>query len=305
MVEISHDQEQGAPPSISEPSSQAVAMLGRWPEGGGLRVLDVSEEYVQFWGGDRNRWLGASPKIVHQAAANEQLLSQLDHALSTGELKVGYSLSGLAHEEEALLSKAPRPLIEWRITAMSMPGYASTVLVLVQRDITRRVEKEAELKRLATTDMLTGLMNRSRFDYLLKHELGRLSRYVRPFSLIMLDIDYFKTINDSQGHDVGDQVLRALATLLETNLRSADYCARWGGEEFIILAPETPREQAAKLAEKIRQRIASASFPGADRVTVSLGVAEAAAHDTPKSMMKRVDNALYHAKESGRDRVAC
>ncbi len=141
MVETSQDQEQGAPLSISEPSSQAVAMLGRWPDGGGIRVLDVSEEYVQFWGGIATvGW--ASPKIVHQAAANEQLLSQLDQALSAGELKVGYSLSGLDHEEEALLSKAPRPLIEWRITAMSMPGYASTVLVLVQRDITRRVEKK-------------------------------------------------------------------------------------------------------------------------------------------------------------------
>ncbi len=305
MVETPQNQTQGAPLSISEPSSQAVAVLGGRPNGQGIRILDVSEEYVQFWGGDRDHWLGASPKIVHQEAANEQLLTQLHHALSGGKLGLGCSLSGLDHAKEALLSKAPRPLIEWRVTAMSMPGYADNVLVLVQRDITQRVEKEAELKRLATTDMLTGLMNRARFDYLLKHELGRLNRYVRPFSLIMLDIDYFKAINDSQGHDVGDQVLRALAALLEDNLRSADYCARWGGEEFIILAPETSLEQAARLAEKIRQCIGSAAFPGAERVTVSLGVAEAAANDTPKSMMKRVDNALYQAKESGRDRVAC
>lgn len=305
MVETPQDSEQGAPLSISEPSSQAIAVLGKSSDGEGIRVLDVSEEYLQFWGGDRDRWLGASPHIVHQEAANEQLLKRLEQALAQNELRLGDSLSGLDYGNETLLGKAPRPLIEWRITAMSMPGYASTVLVLVQRDISQRVQREAELKRLATTDMLTGLINRSRFDYLLKHELGRLSRYVRPFSLIMLDIDYFKSINDSQGHDVGDQVLRALAALLEENLRSADYCARWGGEEFIILAPETSLEQATQLAEKIRKRIASASFPGNDRVTVSLGVAEATAHDTPKSMMKRVDNALYHAKESGRDRVAC
>ncbi|MCP1317948.1 GGDEF domain-containing protein [Halomonas sp. 707B3] len=303
MVEIK--QEKGEPLFLSEPSSQAVAVLSGLPEGEGIRILDVSAEYVQFWGGERDHWLGASPKIVHQASANEQLICQLNSALACGKLSLGCSMSGLDHADEAPRSQAPRPLIEWRVTAMSMPGYADNVLVLVQRDITQRVEKEAELKRLATTDMLTGLMNRSRFDYLLKHELGRLNRYVRPFSLIMLDIDYFKTINDSQGHDVGDQVLRALATLLENNLRTADYCARWGGEEFMILAPETSLDQAAQLAEKIRQRISSASFPGAEHVTVSLGVAEATHSDTPKSMLKRVDNALYQAKESGRDRVAC
>ncbi|GGC93425.1 GGDEF domain-containing protein [Vreelandella lutescens] len=305
MVETQQEIEQGVPLPLSEPSSQAVAVLSGLPEGEGIRILDVSAEYVQFWGGERDHWLGAEPKIVHQTAANKQLLHQLNSALACGKLSLGCSMSGLDHADEAPCSNAPRPLIEWRVTAMSMPGYADNVLVLVQRDITKRVEKEAELKRLATTDMLTGLMNRSRFDHLLKHELGRLNRYVRPFSLIMLDIDYFKTINDSQGHDVGDQVLRALATLLEDNLRTADYCARWGGEEFVILAPETSLKQAAQLAEKIRQRIRNASFPGADPVTVSLGVAEAAARDTIKSVMKRVDNALYQAKESGRDRVAC
>lgn len=152
--------------------------------------------------------------------------------------------------------------------------------------------------------MLTGLMNCSRFDDLLKHEVGRLGRYMRSFSLIMLDIDFFKTINDRQGHDVGDQVLRTLAAQLESSLRSADYCARWGGEEFIILAPETSLQQATKLAEKIRRGIASTTFQEAEHVTVSLGVAEATVNDTPKSMMKRVDNALYQAKESGRDQVA-
>lgn len=303
-VETPQDTEQGAPLSISEPSSQAVAVLSGLPEGEGIRVLDVSAEYVQFWGGERDHWLGAEPKIVHQTSANKQLLNQLNSALACGKLSLGCSMSGLDHADEAPRSTAPRPLIEWRVTAMSMPGYAGNVLVLVQRDITKRVEKEAELKRLATTDMLTGLMNRSRFDHLLKHELGRLNRYVRPFSLIMLDIDYFKTINDSQGHDVGDQVLRALATLLEDNLRTADYCARWGGEEFMILAPETSLEQAAQLAEKVRQRIRTAEFPGAERVTISLGVAEATPSDTAKSVMKRVDNALYQAKEHGRDRVA-
>ncbi|WP_445010791.1 diguanylate cyclase [Vreelandella stevensii] len=304
MAEILQNQEQGVPLSVSEPSNQAVAVLGGRPDGKGIRVLDVSEEYLQLWGGNRDDWLGAPPKIVHQEVANTRLLRQLSHALSAGKLTSGYSLAGMDRAEETVCSKGLQPLVEWRVTAMSLPGHVENALVLVQRDITERVEKEAELKRLATTDMLTGLMNRSRFDDLLKHELGRLGRYMRPFSLIMLDIDFFKTINDSLGHDVGDQVLHTLATQLESSLRSADYCARWGGEEFIILAPETSLQQATRLAEKIRRGIASTAFQKAGCVTVSLGVAEATLNDTPKSMMKRVDNALYQAKESGRDQVA-
>ncbi|WP_301583793.1 GGDEF domain-containing protein [Halomonas alkaliantarctica] len=288
--------------AISEPSSQATAVLSRQPNGDGIRILDVSDEYAQFWGGSRHQWLGSAPKIVHHEAKNQRLLSRLHNALDSGELSVGCSISGL-DDGKRTPNVAGCSVIEWRITAMNVPGYTGNVLILVQRDISKRVEKEAELKRLATTDMLTGLINRSRFDYLLKHEIGRFNRYVRPFSLIMLDIDHFKLINDNQGHDVGDQVLAALAKLLEDNLRAADYCARWGGEEFMILAPETSLKQAVKLADKIRCCIRKAQFPSIGSVTVSLGVVEVTPDESQQSVMKRADNALYQAKEKGRDAV--
>lgn len=287
----------------SESSNQAIAVLSGTSSKRGIRILDVSAEYAHFWGGEREEWLGALPKIVRREVENQQLLDQLGGALMKGELRTGDSLSGVDQSEGNLSAGVVSAFIEWHITAMEMPGYAEKVLVLTQRDISKRVEKETELKRLATTDMLTGLINRARFDYLIKHEIGRLNRYIRPFSLIMLDVDYFKLINDSLGHDAGDQVLAALSKLLEENLREADYCARWGGEEFIILAPETTLAQAVKLADKVRHRIRCSHFPGAGRVTVSMGVVEVIPHETQQSVMKRVDNALYRAKEKGRDRV--
>ncbi|WFE69960.1 GGDEF domain-containing protein [Halomonas sp. M1] len=291
-----------SPPS-NESSNQAIAVLSGKPTKRGIRILDVSAEYAHFWGGERDEWLGALPKIVRREVENQQLLDQLGGALMKGELRTGDSLSGVDQSEGNLSAGVASAFIEWRITAMEMPGYAEKVLVLTQRDISKRVEKETELKRLATTDMLTGLINRARFDYLIKHEIGRLNRYIRPFSLIMLDVDYFKSVNDSLGHDVGDQVLATLSKLLEENLRESDYCARWGGEEFMILAPETALAQAVKLADKVRQRIRCSHFPGAGSVTVSMGVVEVTPHETQQSVMKRVDNALYRAKEKGRDRV--
>lgn len=120
----------------------------------------------------------------------------------------------------------------------------------------------------------------------------------------MLDIDFFKSINDGYGHDIGDQVLVELAHLLKRNLRKADCCARWGGEEFMLLAPETSLEQAVRLANKIRDAIKHTAFPIQGSVTASFGVVEVHAQDSVKSLMKRVDNALYLAKEEGRDQVS-
>ncbi|UYG00250.1 MULTISPECIES: GGDEF domain-containing protein [unclassified Halomonas] len=291
-------------PPVREVNRQAIAVMGACADGSDLTILDVSDEYTRFWGGERDQWLGASPRIVGCDIENRKLLRKLCRALAKGELGDGYSLSGLDKSSWPLSANQPPMLIEWRVTAMTMPGYAERVLVLVQRDISKRVEKEAELERLATTDMLTGLYNRVRFDRLLKTELRRRHRYVRPFSLIMLDIDFFKAINDSHGHDVGDQVLAKLGQLLTQNLRKVDVCARWGGEEFMILAPETSLEQAVQLAEKIRCCVRQTRFPEAGQVTISLGVVEARLNESQKSVMKRVDDALYIAKEQGRDRVS-
>lgn len=281
-----------------ERSGHAVAILSVQEGSPAIHIVDVNTDYLRLWGGSREAWLGAAPVVVQQEAANRQILDQLHKALYPLTNSEDSAFEGISGREVS------RRHIEWRITAMGVSHNSQFTLVLTQRDVTEQMEKEAQLERLATTDMLTGLVNRSQFDVILKSELNRQHRYARPLSLIMLDIDYFKDINDNYGHDVGDQVLIELAHLLKRNLRKADCCARWGGEEFMLLAPETSLEQAVRLAEKIRGAIKQTAFPLQNRVTASFGVVEVNSQESVKSVMKRADNALYQAKEKGRNRVS-
>lgn len=170
-------------------------------------------------------------------------------------------------------------------------------------DITDRKRMEAELKHQATHDLLTGVFNRRHFQTLLEEEAERAQRYGGTFALIMLDLDRFKAVNDTYGHTVGDEVLRALTRNVAQRLRESDKLGRWGGEEFMILLPETRLEGAAHLAEAIRQQVAGTEFPGPGDITISLGVTAYRSGEPLKDLSHRVDDALYGAKEDGRDRV--
>lgn len=161
----------------------------------------------------------------------------------------------------------------------------------------------AELETLAITDKLTGVYNRRKFEDIIDQEINRALRFQHSLSLVVLDIDWFKSINDTYGHLAGDRVLATLARLIQENIRNIDTLIRWGGEEFLILASETPLEQAMVLAEKLRQMIDQYSFPEVTHVTISLGVAEFHSGDTPLSLTERADHALYQAKRNGRNRV--
>ncbi len=162
---------------------------------------------------------------------------------------------------------------------------------------------EEELERQATTDTLTGIYNRLKFSEVLSAEIGRAERYGAPLSLVMLDIDHFKEVNDAYGHQAGDSVLRELARLISANIRNYDSFARWGGEEFMLLAPNDSLENAAALAGKLRAIVQESAFEGAGRVTCSFGVAAYRAGDTLESFTGRADEALYKAKSGGRNRV--
>jgi diguanylate cyclase (GGDEF)-like protein len=160
-----------------------------------------------------------------------------------------------------------------------------------------------QLEALATTDALTGLWNRRKFNELVAGEVARAHRYSQPLSLGLLDVDHFKRVNDTYGHDVGDAVLRELADVVRGQVRSVDVVARWGGEEFVVLGPGVPVAGCAELAERIRAAAAGHMFPAVGRVTVSVGVTEYTHGDTPDSLFARADKALYAAKDGGRDRV--
>lgn len=170
-------------------------------------------------------------------------------------------------------------------------------------DITQRKRHEEEIHLLVTTDSLTGIANRREFTAILAREVDRARRYGTPLSLAMYDLDYFKRVNDTFGHDVGDYVLQAVTGLVQKNIRAADVVARWGGEEFMVLMPESDMQAAKNASEKLRLAIAGHHFDKVDKLTVSFGVVSFEPQDDLNSLLKRVDDALYRAKEQGRNCV--
>jgi diguanylate cyclase (GGDEF)-like protein len=160
-----------------------------------------------------------------------------------------------------------------------------------------------ELERLSVTDKLTGLFNRLKIDTVLEHEIVRSQRFRQPFSLILLDIDHFKSVNDTYGHQTGDQVLLAVSSILSNNTREADIVGRWGGEEFIVICPQTDGVGVLNLAEGLRQKFQEYDFPVVVHKTASFGVTTYRHGDQAREIVQRADEALYVAKNNGRNRV--
>ena len=175
---------------------------------------------------------------------------------------------------------------------------------VVLRDITERKHLEEELRRLATTDQLTGIHNRPHFESALNNAISEAGRYGRGFALLMFDIDHFKRINDALGHDEGDRILQHVVACLARRLRESDMFCRWGGEEFVILAPEIDDEGAERLAQKLLATLReSVETEATGPVTASFGVAVYRDGEARGQLFKRLDEALYAAKRNGRDRV--
>ena len=181
--------------------------------------------------------------------------------------------------------------------------------MLIYSDVTDIVRNAEELERLATTDGMTGVYNRRHFLTLADREWSRARRYERPMSFLMIDIDYFKAINDGFGHQVGDEMIVHLARLARDCKRDCDVLARLGGEEFALLLPETDLAQAEVVAERLRREVAGNALVVASHAipaTVSIGVATALPGMKDVSdLMKAADQALYDAKHAGRNRVIC
>jgi diguanylate cyclase (GGDEF)-like protein len=156
---------------------------------------------------------------------------------------------------------------------------------------------------LSITDGLTGLTNARHFWEVLNTEVARVGRSGAPLSLVLLDVDHFKSFNDQHGHLVGDDVLRELGKAIRSTVRATDIGARYGGEEFAIVLPDTELSNASSLAERLRARIAEIQLPGGQRFTASLGVAGYVSGDTPELLVGKADKALYAAKHGGRNRV--
>ena len=173
----------------------------------------------------------------------------------------------------------------------------------LKKEIKKREILEKKLEILATFDNLTSVYNRYKLDLSLEEQIEIVKRYKRDLSIIFCDIDFFKKINDIYGHKIGDKVLRELANFISERLRKSDIFGRWGGEEFLILLPETSKEEAVILAEKLRKNIEKYRFNKIGKLTCSFGVVTLKENDNLDTIILRVDKKLYEAKLNGRNRV--
>jgi len=177
------------------------------------------------------------------------------------------------------------------------------VIITFSSDATQEKEAELAMQQMALHDPLTGLYNRYKFDDASQEQIALFARYKHEVSLVLCDIDHFKSFNDKYGHAVGDEVLKQVASTINDVVRESDMVARWGGEEFTVLLPNTSKDEAVNVAEKIRQAIETVNLEGADKITLSCGVSQLKANETQIHWFNRVDEALYEAKEAGRNRV--
>jgi diguanylate cyclase (GGDEF)-like protein len=201
----------------------------------------------------------------------------------------------------------PKPYNEIELNARI---YASLRVKSLRDELIRKNQQLEEvltkLEKIAITDPLTGLFNRRYFESVIEKEFNKTVRYKTPTSCLVIDIDYFKRINDNYGHRKGDEVLKEIARLIKDCLRKVDTIARWGGEEFVILMPGTDSQKAYVAAERIKDTIEKNSFSGInEKITISIGISSIPSEyiDSAEKFIDTADNALYEAKAKGRNLI--
>jgi len=285
----------------------------------GLKMVERGEVYG---------FIDTVPSIAYQAQKNG-----ISHINISGVLETGYDMSvGVRNDIPELLSIYDKAIAmtteierqdilnKWLSVNYVNPNYfkhlwklllISTILILFfiyryynQSKHNKQLQKlNFKLNTLSHYDQLTEIANRHLLTSTFESEVARFSRYKTPFSILLIDIDFFKLINDEHGHNAGDSVLIDLAKLLTNESRDSDTVGRWGGEEFLIICPETSILGAQQLAEHIRQRTNSFRFHIKNSVHISIGVTEYQQGETMERCIKQADDALYQAKQSGRNRV--
>lgn len=271
---------------------------------GAFYVLDDEGNYFR-WNSLLRKLTGLSEgEMAHRPAL--LTVHDEDWGIATAAMKDAFE-NGYAQAEVRVTSH-DRDIRTYLLTAQRFRVADATYLVGVGIDTTERKARMAELQHDANTDALTQIPNRKQFTDIGHQEFARARRFGHPLSLWMLDVDHFKSINDTYGHDAGDLALQSLVQVGRRALRDWDVLGRWGGEEFAVLLPETESEQALLVAERLRQAVAAMPMPaGRERsahLTVSIGIATVQDGDGAlESLMERADKALYMAKNTGRDKV--
>jgi len=281
--------------------------VGVWISDSKGNIIMGNPAGKRIWGGEKYVGPEQYGEFKGWWADSGKRIRPEEWALARAVTKGETSLDEVIHIDS--FDGAAKTILNSAIPLRAADGKTKGVLV-VSQDITERQHAEEELKRAhallerqATIDSLTGIFNRLKFNEVFDREIQEALRYKQPLSLIMFDIDHFKSINDTYGHLMGDTVLKEVAMLILASIRNVDIFSRWGGEEFMILSPNNELKSAQQLTEKLRVQIEKHDFSCPCKMTCSFGLTQFRENDTADSFIKRVDDALYRAKGRGRNNV--
>ena len=261
----------------------------------GPYIIYANPAFERMTGYGRRDILGQNPKFLQGCETDPAVIDRLRANITAGQPFHGRALN---YRKDGTAF-----LMEWTISPIHNEQGRITHFIAVQRDVTESQRMIDMLRHKAMIDGLTGTYNRSQIEHVLDKEIERVSRYDRNLSVIMIDIDHFKTLNDTHGHATGDAVLKAFAERISKQLRSTDAVGRWGGEEFLVVLPETDAAAACILANSLCKKIASAPLAEGMNVTASFGVADIRSSHDRSLLVEAADEALYAAKADGRNTV--
>jgi len=254
-------------------------------------ITDVSEAFCRISGYERSELIGKSHNIIKHTDMDPAIYAELWETIISGKKWVG-----------EIKNKKKNGEAYW-VLAHIDPVYSSRGKIIGYTSIRQDITDKKRVEKLSVTDKLTQLYNRVKLEEIFTIEIAKYRRYNSTFSMIILDIDHFKEVNDTYGHNVGDVFLQEVASILKSSVRIEDIVGRWGGEEFIILVNNSSSDGILSIAEKIRKNIESYTFKTVGKKTASFGIATVNETDDQETMIARADKSLYHAKETGRNKV--
>uniref|UniRef100_UPI004048D985 diguanylate cyclase n=1 Tax=Aliarcobacter sp. TaxID=2321116 RepID=UPI004048D985 len=253
-------------------------------------ITEVNEAFCKATGYSKLELLNKKYTILRKYDENDNTFMEIKKVIYSNKTWFGEIRNIKKDKEDIWFNMYIEPIIKNGIKI----GY---------RTISENITDKKRIEELSVTDKLTGLSNRLKLDEIMITRVAQYKRHNMPFSIILIDIDDFKKVNDTFGHDVGDYVLKEIAKILKEYSRITDTVGRWGGEEFVVICENTNLEQAKILAENLRKIISSKNFEKVGTKTISLGIAEFQETDSVNSIFKRADKSLYNAKTSGKNKI--
>ncbi|MEA3289329.1 MAG: diguanylate cyclase [Campylobacterota bacterium] len=254
-------------------------------------ITKVSQAFCDITGYTKEELIGKKHNIIRHPDIDSEFYKELWDTITQGKVWSGE------------VKNQRKDGSSYWVSSTISPVFNDNAEIIEYTSIRQDITDKKKVEELSITDQLTKLFNRLKLEEVYDTEMQRAQRYGHPMSMILLDIDHFKSVNDTYGHDIGDETLKDVAKLLKGSIRKTDIVGRWGGEEFIVVSPETSLENCMELAEKIRKNIEEHTFKVIGTKTSSFGVSTYHEGDTQGTLVKRADDALYEAKGTGRNKV--